>query len=321
MERSAPHSPHSPHSPRRIFRVLGALVALAAGATTLVGCSSEAGGGSGGGSGSEGGLPGALRHVPASAADTTVSYLNVRTARELVKKDARLYANLAFYLIPEFERFGYDGGESLRAVYGFDEGDLDTSLAVGQSSNRLTGDFDTDAISKALAQRDYRAEKTDYGVHLSPGKGRDFKVSQDVVVLGEAENVLSPSPAEGKTAADDTTYQAVSKCVGAKAYQASFFGKHEDTDATLLAIGGQIAEDGTPSETLCVAAASKSAARSLETKLREKTAEGERYAGSEVEVTEGDRPIVSMTWKNSAKSGMRPADQLKILDLPQLLMT
>ena len=268
---------------------------------------------------------GALAQIPASAADTTLSYLDVRTTRELVAKDEKLYMNFESYLLPEFGQFRYEGGESLRAVYGFDEQDLGTAISVGQpgeekSGNRLTGNFDTDAISEAFAKRDYRAEKTGYGVHLVPGDGRDVQASGDVLVLGEPGSGLSPSPAKGKTVADDPAYRAVAECLGEKPYQSSFFGKQKGTDAQLIAIGGQIGKDGTPTESLCAAAASKSAAQDIVKKLQEKTVEGERYSGSEVKVTEGELSVVSMTWKNSAKSGMRPADELKILDLPLLLM-
>ncbi|QIQ02363.1 hypothetical protein [Streptomyces liangshanensis] len=295
------------------------LAAVAACMAAVVGCSSGGDGASGGGGAGDGGLDGALRAVPASAGGTTVIYVDVRSARDLVKNDNKLYANFASYLVPEFDQFRPESGESLKDVYGFDEGDLTATLTVGDSAQRLTGDFDPDAVSKAFARRDYRAEKTDYGVHLRPGEGRDAKVSEDAVVFGEAENVLSPAPVGGKTVADDPSYRAVSECLGAKVYQASFFGKDKNADATLIAIGGQISEDGTPTETLCVAARSEAAAGNLRSKLREKTAAGERYAGSEVEVTGASLPIVSMTWKNSAKSGMRPADELKILDLPLLL--
>ncbi|WP_372345471.1 hypothetical protein [Streptomyces sp. KL116D] len=49
------------------------------------------------------------------------------------------------------------------------------------------------------------------------------------------------------------------------------------------------------------------------------TAAGERFAGSKVTVGDGGT-VVSMTWKNSTESGMRPGDQDAPAGWPRLLL-
>ncbi|NUK34422.1 hypothetical protein HRW16_08740 [Streptomyces lunaelactis] len=292
----------------RILQSLSALVVLAVTATTVVGCSSERDGKSASGSR---GLMGVLDSAPAAVSGTTVSYLNVRTARALVKKDEKLYANFNGYGIPEYASVGYTS-KSLRTLMGFDERDVQTSLVVGDLSNRLTGDFDKDAISKALAKRDYRAEKSGRGLRLSNGKDRQYEVTGDVLVGESKKEGLSPLAPEGKTLADDSLYKAVAKCLGSDVYEANFFGKERPRAISrLFAVGGRIGNDGAPSETLCALATNDEKAQEIAKRLRTETTKGKRYAGTEVSVTEGDMPMVTMTWKNTSASGMHPADELK----------
>jgi hypothetical protein len=303
-------------------RTLGALLlggVLAAGAA---GCGTESGGS--GGDGAKGGtdtaLARALAAVPAPLADRSMTFRNVTTARRLVAADRELYGGLAGYGIPELGQYAGDPKKD----WGFDETRVKTSLLVSQTpTSYLTGTFDPDAISGAMTRHGYRVTKDDAGVHLrKPGMPLvDASTTVRVERNSEDSPVLPLTPPE-VSVADDAAYRAVTGCLG-DTYEATVYGKHagRNKDVVLLGIGGRAGAGNSSSETLCAVTASKGAAEATAKALREKmTATGKPYAGSDVTVGDGDHPVVSMTWKNKAGSGLRPGDSDMTLRLPRLLL-
>ncbi|MFF3640078.1 hypothetical protein [Streptomyces sp. NPDC002564] len=296
-------------------RLLSALLITGALGAGAAGCSLP-GGGDGAGDGT--GLEHALDAVPASAADQPVTYRDVRTARRLVAEDPSLYRSLDGLGIVEVAQHGYTG-RSVRADWGFDAKGVRTSLLIGADS-LLIGEFDTDAVDQAMKKQGYRATGTDDGTrYKKPGGADTYEVSGSARAAKRSDTPLGLS-VSGRSLRDDEAYAAVTDCLG-DVYEASYYAKREDADAVLFAIGGRLAKDGkSSSETLCVRTASGKAAAATAAVLRKKTAPGERYAGSKVTVGEGATPVVSMTWKNRAASGLRPGDNDKTMELPGLLV-
>ncbi|WP_069885193.1 hypothetical protein [Streptomyces luteocolor] len=284
--------------------------ALSAGATS---CSLPGDDGAGGGTG----LERALGAVPASAADQAVTYRDVRTVRRLVAEDPGLYRGLDGFGILEVAQSGYTGG-SVRADWGFGAKDVRSSVLVGDSS-LLTGEFDTDAVARAMRKQGYKASDTDGGTrYRKRGESGVYDVSESARVARRS-HVALPLTAPDDSLRDVKAYAAVADCLG-DVYEATYYAERQDADTVLFAIGGRLGKDGrSSSETLCARAASKKAAATTAAKLREKTAPGERYAGSEVTVGEGDTPMITMTWKNRPESGLRPADNDRTSELPGLL--
>ncbi|MEU8954284.1 hypothetical protein AB0C93_08270 [Streptomyces sp. NPDC048518] len=303
--------------PRR-SRPLPALPALLLASVLSVGTAgcSLPGGSDDGGDGT--GLERALDAVPASAADQGMMYRDVRTARRLVAKDPKLYRGLDGFGILEVVQHGYTGG-SVRADWGFDAKDVKTSVTVGNSS-LLTGEFDTDSVGRAMKKQGYRATRTEHGTRYEKGSGDGtFEVS-DTARAAKRSDIALGLATPDTSLRDDEAYTAVADCLG-DVYEASFYAKREDADVVLLAIGGRLGKDGTSSsETLCARTASRKAADATAARLREKTAPGQRYAGSKVTVGEGDTPMVTMTWKNSTESGLRPSDNDRTSELPRVLV-
>lgn len=213
----------------------------------------------------------------------------------------------------------------MKESYGFSVEDVDTSLMVGTGgAQRLTGTFDVEAVRKAMEKDGYRSADHGGGVRLSKQGQATFDVSGSVRVTRRLDSGLElPLERPERSLADDAAYKAVSACLGDDVYEAGLYGKrpgYRKRGVVLTGIGGHT--DGTAStEKLCVLSTSEDAAEKIAKKLRTKTAAGERYAGSQVNVGEGDTPMVSMSWRNTAAgSGLRPTDQERVLDLLRLLL-
>ncbi|MEV0125284.1 hypothetical protein AB0I16_27730 [Streptomyces sp. NPDC050703] len=296
-----------PRLPRPLLAVLltGTLGVGAAG------CSLPGGEGADDGTG----LERALDAVPASAADRAVTYRDVPTVRRLVAEDPALYRSLDGFGILEVAQSGYTG-RGVEADWGFDEKDVTASVQVGDSS-LLTGDFDTAAMGRALKKQGYAEAGTEGGTRYTK-RGGDitYEVSGSRRVANRAHATLKLSEPDDSLR-DDAAYAAVADCLG-DVYEATYYARRKDGDAELFAIGGRPPKKGrAPSEKLCVRAASPEAADAIVRQLRPKTRQGERYASSEVRVTEDN--MVTMAWRNRPKSGLRPGDNDKTGELPNLL--
>lgn len=263
----------------------------------------------------------ALAAVPASLAGESIMYRDVSRARPLVESGDRMYAALSTYGIPELGQYtALDPKKDM----GFDLEQVKTSLTVSQTpTSFLTGTFDPDAVSSALAKHGYHATKDDTGTHLT--KSGSPRVDVNGTVRSERASDDSPelplTPPK-KSVLDDAAYRAVSDCLG-DTYEATLYGKNagKNKDVVLLAIGGRLSGGKAATETLCAVTASKDAADATAQTLRDKeTAAGRRYAGAKVDVADGDTPVVSMTWKNKNASGLRPGDSDRTLELPSLLL-
>ncbi|MFI7388075.1 hypothetical protein [Streptomyces sp. NPDC049813] len=274
-------------------------------------CGAEGDEGKGGGDGGTG-LASALSGLPVSAAEQTMTYRDVGAVRRLVAADKALYAGLGDFGIWELSG-GRTTAASAKESYGFDVKDVDTALMVGAGqAQRLSGTFDVEAARKAMEKDGYRSSDKDGGVRLSKQGQATFDVSGSVRVTKWFDSgPVLPLGEPEHSVADDSAYQAVSDCLGDDVYEASLYGKsagYRKQGVTLAGIGGR-AHGSASTEKLCVLSTSKNAAKKIAKGLRAKTASGGRYAGSAVSVGDGDTPMVSMSWKNSTKSGMRPTDQ------------
>lgn len=301
----------------RLSRPLLAVLLTGTLGVGAAGCSLP--GGDGGEDGT--GLERALDTVPASAADQAVTYRDVRKVRRLVAEEPSLYRGLDGFGILEVAQSGYTG-KDVRADWGFDEKDVTASVQVGEDS-LLTGDFDTSAVGRAMKKQGFAATGTDGGTRFEK-RGEDdvtYEVSDSVRVADRSRGGLGVS-APAKSLRDDEAYAAVADCLG-DVYEATYYAKRDDADAELFAIGGRLAKDGgtkkggVSTEKLCVRAASAEAADRVAETLRTKTGPGARYASSKVRVTEDD--MVTMAWRNEPKSGLRPADNDRTGELPNLL--
>ncbi|MFF1354468.1 hypothetical protein [Streptomyces sp. NPDC058297] len=292
--------------------VLGTIVLAGVMAAGTTGCSS--------GDGSAGSdLTRALSTLPASAGDESITYIDVPTARKLYTKDRKQYMVLSGFGIQERTQLGYTGG-SLKARWGFDDKDVDTSLMVGNGSSRLSGKFDTEAVRRAMSKHGYTATKTDGGVSLRKSGSTAVDVSDTVRVTHQSTSPKLPLAAPGRTPADDKAYTAVSACMG-DVYEATFYGKRQQGGRVVLSgIGGRLAGDGTSSEKLCALTSSRKAAERTAQALREETGPGKAYAGTKVTVGEGDTPLVTMSWKNSRESSHRPMANNQTLTLLQAMI-
>ncbi|MCQ4211553.1 hypothetical protein [Streptomyces longispororuber] len=270
------------------------------------------------------GLTAALSAVPPSAAGQVVTYTDVTAARRLVGTGRKVYRSLNGYGIIELTGRPYTAVR-MRPSYGFDEKDVATSLLLSNGyGQRLTGDFDVAAVRAAMTKRGYRATDDDGAVRLRKkgqadvdvsGSARTTKLTDDAVPL--------PLDPPDRSLTDDAAYRKAVDCLGDDVYRASLYGKraaYRKQGVTLLGIGSRAKTAAAPTETLCVVTPSEAAAEKVAGKLRGKTAAGERFAGSKVTVGDGGTPVVSMTWKNSTKSGMRPGDQDRTGELARLLL-
>ncbi|GAA2333791.1 hypothetical protein GCM10010431_66200 [Streptomyces kunmingensis] len=258
------------------------------------------------------GLTSALSGVPASAGEQTLTYRDVKAGRRLVAADKALYAGLGDFGVWEL------GGRrataaSVKESYGFSAKDVDTSLMVGAGrAQRLTGAFDVEAARKAMEKDGYRSSDRDGGVRLSKEGQATFDVSGSVRVTKWLDSgPVLPLEKPERSVADDAAYKSVIACLGDDVYEAGLYGKrpgYRKQGVVLAGIGGR-AHDSASTEKMCVLSTSKDAAEKIAEKLRAKTAAGERYAGSQVDVGDGDTPMVSMSWKNTTESGLRPTDQ------------
>ncbi|MEU9606629.1 hypothetical protein [Streptomyces sp. NPDC048057] len=309
---------------RRMQRTVTATVLAAALAVTTAACGDDSGDGPGGTSGGEKadiGLSTALGGVPLDQAGETLTYWNVPEARRLVEQDRKLYEPLAGFGISEVVEAGYKG-EAAREAVGFDETTVDTSVLVGSDATRLTGRFDVAAVTGAMKERGWTETKVD-GAPLLSAEGARVTVSADVrSSSGKDEGPLLPLSAPKDSVATDPAHRAAVDCLGDDAYLATFYGKDRPRQLpglTLFAIGARAAEDGTSKERLCAVTQSADAASAVADALRPKTAAGERFAGARVDVGEGAAPVVRMEWANTAEVGLRPGDQNRTGQLPQLL--
>ncbi|MEU6354006.1 hypothetical protein ABZ896_32525 [Streptomyces sp. NPDC047072] len=300
---------------RQALASLFVLGSLAVGGT---GCSGSSTGAGSGEADNRTGLQNALASVPESAAAETVSYADVAVIRDLIAKDSEQFGGLGNYGIPELATYS---DETPRQEWGFDEKTVATSVVVGASNSRLTGEFDTATIAKALERKGYRASDTDGGTLLKKtGDETTYQVSDSVRVARHDSDGAGLGFGEPeRSVAGDPAYAAVDECLG-NVYYASFYGKREKKDVVLLAIGARLGADGSSTETLCTVNSSEAAAQSAATKLREKTKDGEPYAGAKVTVRNGETHIVSMTWRNSSEPRLRPRDNDKTNILPGLLL-
>ncbi|WP_338700136.1 hypothetical protein V2W30_25685 [Streptomyces sp. Q6] len=273
----------------------------------------------------ERGLTAALSAVPASSAELPLTYRDVRTARRLVATGASLYRGLDGYGVWELSGRP-ESRATFRTRYGFDAKNIETSLLLGsQQSQRLTGTFDVDAARAALTKRGYKAsDEGGDGVRLSKDGQASFAVSASARVTDWLDGATLPLEAPSDAVTDDSAYRAVLDCLGDDVYEASLYGKrpeYRERGITLVGVAGRVDGTKNPTETLCALTPSKAAAERAAGKLRGKTGAGERYAGSKVTVGEGETPVVSLTWKNATKSGLRPTDQERTGELLRLLLS
>ncbi|AZQ37798.1 hypothetical protein EJ357_33650 [Streptomyces cyaneochromogenes] len=299
---------------RPSFAALAFLGALTAG---VVGCSPSGDGDNGDGGGKETGLEEALAAVPDSAADVAILYVDAATTRDLVARDKKQFSGLWGYGIPELSGHAADP----RKEWGFDESDVATSIVVGSYNARMTGEFDTAALTKALEKKGYGPSDVDGGTRFTKsGDDSTFQFSDSIrVSVHDKDGAGLGLDDPEKSLAGDRAYAAVADCLG-DVYYASFYGEVEREGVVLLALGARLGADGTSTETICTVNASEKAARSTAAKLRGKAKDGETYAGSKVMIGGGQTPTVSMTWKNSSEGRLRPGDNNKTLDLPGLLL-
>ncbi|MFI6881178.1 hypothetical protein ACIBL6_47810 [Streptomyces sp. NPDC050400] len=270
------------------------------------------------------GLTSALSGVPASADEQAVTYTDVTATRRLVATGKKVYRQLNGYGIQELAQHPYTA-KALKPTYGFDEKDVRTSLLLSNGyGQRLTGDFDVDAVRDAMKKRGYRATDDDGSVRLRKQGQADVDVSGSARTTKAVDDAITlPLDPPDRSVADDDAYGAVVGCLGDDVYRATLYGKrpgYRKQGVTLLGIGSRAKDSASPTETLCVRTTSEAAAEKVAGKLRGKTAAGERFAGAEVKVGDGDTPMVSMMWKNSTKSGMGPGDQDRTGELPRLLL-
>lgn len=282
--------------------------------------------GCGSGDGPDGGdtdFDRALAAAPAAASDESVTFQKVGLTRKLVARESRghsAYTALANLGVPEL---GTYTGDPLRD-WGFDQDDVQTSLNLGSQATRLTGTFDTDAVSDAMTKRGYRSSEANSAVRLTKQGEATVDVTDSVRTSNavDSKHRLPLRPPE-KSLADDEEYRAVSDCLG-DVYEATVYGRRmsRNPDVSLLGIGGRYdAGKHSSAETLCALSPSRKAAEATAEVLREGfAAPGKQYAGSKVTIGEGDTPIVSMTWKNSTKSGMGAGQFNQTLTLPSALL-
>ncbi|MFB7511894.1 MULTISPECIES: hypothetical protein [unclassified Streptomyces] len=304
---------------RRVLRGIAATALIGVLGVTATACGDDSADASGGAA-PRAGLTAALKTAPEADAGTTLSYWDVKAARELVAKDKELYGGLDGYGIPELTQSRYEN-VPLKQSHGFDENDVVTSLQIGSDRWRLAGRFDTDAVTGALKKLGYTEGTTDGGKLLRSEDAGQVAVSA-TVRAASASRIASPPAlaAPAKSVADDPAYQAVARCLGDDPYTATFFGKGNESqtrDVTLYAIGAHAQADGSSRERLCALTTDPEAARRTADKLRTVTASGERLAGATVDTGSGDAPLVTMEWANGPK--LRPGDQLRTLQIPKLL--
>lgn len=315
---------------RRMQRTVTATVLAAALAVGTVACGDESGGsGDGSGSSSTGGakekkvvgVSAALGGIPVDQVGEVLTYWNVPEARRLVAEDRERYASLSTYGIAEAGQASYRD-EPVRKTFGFDETTVDTSVQVGADSTRLTGRFDVAAVTAAMTQGGWTESKAD-GAPLFTDEEARVTVSATVRANSLDEAVpLPPLAAPEKSVVTDPAYRAVLDCLGDDVFLATFYGKNRKIQLpglTLFAIGASATDDGGSKERLCAVTQSAAAADTVAKALRPETAAGEKFDGARVEVGEGAAPVVRMEWPNSAETGLRPGDQNRTAQLPQLL--
>ncbi|MGY0018434.1 hypothetical protein ACVHNB_05545 [Streptomyces sp. YJ-C3] len=286
----------------------------------VVSCGAKDDKGGGGGKG----LTAALSGVPAKVAEQGVTYWDVAAARRLTAADRSLYRGLDGYGIIELTGQPYSG-KPLKSTYGFDAKNVETAVMPNNGDGqRLTGTFDVGAVRDAMKKRGYKATDDDSGALRLRKRGQaDVDVSGSARVTRFTGTVTLPLDPPGRTVADDAAYKEVVACLGDDVYEAGLYGKrpgYRKQGVTLLGIGAR-AQGSASTEKLCALAISQESAEKIAGKLRTKTAPGERFAGSKVTIGDGDTPVVSMTWKNSKKSGLRPGDQHRTTELPRLVLS
>ncbi|MEU5216966.1 hypothetical protein AB0G79_12335 [Streptomyces sp. NPDC020807] len=304
---------------RTVLRGIAATALIGVLGVTATACGDDSADSSGGAA-PQTGLTAALRTAPAADAGTTLSYWDVKAARDLVAKDKELYGGLDGYGIPELAQSRHES-VPLRQSHGFDEKDVVTALQIGSDRWRLAGRFDPDAMAGALKKLGYTEGTTDGGKLLTSKEAGQVAVSPTVRSTSVSPDAPPPAfAAPGKSVADDPAYQAVARCVGDDAYLATFFGKGNESqtrDVTLYAIGARAQADGSSRERLCALTVDPAAARRTADRFNAVTVPGERFAGATVDTGDGDAPLVTMEWANGPK--LRPGDQLRTLQLPKLL--
>lgn len=294
---------------------LGLLATSAVLASGAVACGADSGD-------ADTGLTRALAKIPASFAGQSVMFRDVPRIRTLLSADKKLYAGLAGYSIPELTQ--YRGG-SLKEDYGYEETDVTTSLLVGNSpTSLLVGTFKPDAVSEAMKSHGYASSEDAAGTHLTKPESPAVDVSETVRVertSPEAPALPLTTPDESVTS--DAAYAAMTTCLG-DVYEASIYGRNagQNKDVVLFGSGAALDDQNKSTETLCIVTASPGAAEATARALRDaqENGPGKNYAGLEVTISDGDAPVVSMTWENSTESGRRPGDVDKFGELPRVAL-
>ncbi|MFJ2022854.1 hypothetical protein ACIODW_03445 [Streptomyces sp. NPDC087897] len=243
----------------------------------------------------------ALDALPESSNKEAFRYVDTTVVRDLLAKDEGLYRAFDDYGFPPFEAT-YSQRRPDRDAWGFDETDMFNAVTAVQDPDfsRVAGEFDPEAVKRALKRQGYRSRSIDGGTRLEkPGEDTVYEVSRSMFIARDRDQMTPALPPviPELSLADDPAYRTVTRCLG-DVYAADYWPKTNKDDVILLAVGARLGADGSLSEKACALSRSKQAAERTAVELRTLTVEGELYAGAEVVVKDGDLPLVSMTWKN-----------------------
>lgn len=288
--RIAPKAPGSPaHAPAPAVAAVAAVALLAA----VAGCSS----GSGGGTES---LK-ALRHMAAATAAQQVTYLDGAQVRKLRDVDAKRFTTIGDPATSLFT--SYRAGPWAQTLK---PSQIDTAVDTSDAGH-WEGTFDPAAVTAALKKSGYTSGKQDGEEVWKPsdGSGPIFAITRDEVRYATDAKVFSPSdPGHGDSLADTEEYKLVADCMG-EVYRADFNPLSTGKPVRLSGLGQQADDAGRNTEVLCVAVKDQATADKLAAKLRAVVKDkAPRFAGTEVTVTGGDRPVVRATVPDT--SSQRP---------------
>lgn len=258
-----------------------AAVAAVALLAATAGCSS----GSGGGTES---LK-ALRHMAGASASQQLTYLDGARVRKLRGIDAKRFTTVgepAGPLLNTYRAAPWE--ESLKPSQ------IDTAVDTVDAGH-WDGTFDPAAITAALRRNGYTSGKQDGQEVWKPsdGSGPVFLVTKDEIRYATQAGAFSPSdPGHGDSLADTEEYELVADCMG-EVYRADFNPLSTGKPVRLSALGQQADDAGRNTEVLCVAVKDQATADRLAAELRAVVKDkAPRFAGTEVTVAKGDRPVV-----------------------------
>nr|WSX74252.1 hypothetical protein OH826_10450 [Streptomyces sp. NBC_00899]WSX79684.1 hypothetical protein OH826_41060 [Streptomyces sp. NBC_00899] len=276
--RIAPKPPgSSAHAHVPTVAAVAAVALLAA----VAGCSS----GSGGGTES---LK-ALRHMADATASKQVTYVDGVQVRKLRGVDAKRFTTIgdpASSVLNTYRAAPWE--ESLKLSQ------IDTAVDTSDAGH-WDGTFDPAAITATLKKNGYTSGKQDgkEAWKAPDGSGPIFVITKDEIRYATEAKGFSPSdPGHGDSLADTEEYKLVADCMG-EVYRADFNPLSTGKPVRLSALGQQADDAGKNTEVLCVAVKDQATADKLAAKLRAVVKDkAPRFAGTEVTVAKGDRPVV-----------------------------